>query len=363
MPFDTTYYINSNNNNTAGYIIFPGGTDTSIFLDQGQLPSQLDSLLAGKDSIIFEKYLELSREIQPLSDTETENKFNTDFIPLFLFIGIIFFVIFYGKGKTDSGSRSGNSLEGETETGTIKKKPKTYLTYYGDEIKFSDAELAAILSKRFPYYRQLNLEYQSIFIHRVQKFMAEKTFKIHDERAFKEMPVLISAAAIQLSFGLKKYLLPHFEFIHIHPQEFLRVHPVLCFLEGNVSGHAIRLSWKHFIEGYENPTNGQNVGLHELAHALHYQTFIVERNVDRGFRNYYDGFSSNGDKAYQSEKSKEKNLYSEYAEKNLQEFWAESVEIFFEKPKEMRDHYPQLYESMKSILNQDPVNRIPKLNS
>ena len=43
------------------------------------------------------------------------------------------------------------------------------------------------------------------------------------------MPVLISAAAIQLTFGLKKYLLPNFKFIHIYPKEFLRVQPTICY--------------------------------------------------------------------------------------------------------------------------------------
>jgi Mlc titration factor MtfA (ptsG expression regulator) len=133
------------------------------------------------------------------------------------------------------------------------------------------------------------------------------------------------------------------------------VQPILCFLEGNVSGHSINLSWKHFLDGYANPKDGQNVGLHELAHALYYQTFEVEENIDRNFRSCYDDFNTFGNKAYNTEKTVAGGLYSEYAEKNFQEFWAESVEIFFEKPVEMRSHYPQLYQAMKEMLNQDPV--------
>lgn len=357
MPFDTTYHIKTYNPDVNGKVTIPGEGELTLFLAPWQLPSQFDSLLVRHDSIVYSTHQMLAKE------SESAKTYKPDYAILYVFLAFIAFFLITKTTRFRTWVKKIESVFGIEEEPERIRKPKAYLTYYGDEINFTDAELAVILSKRFAYYRQLNLEHQSIFIHRVQKFMAEKTFKIHDEKAFKEMPVLISAAAIQLTFGLKKYLLPHFEFIHIHPQEFLRVHPVLCFLEGNVSGHAIRLSWKHFIDGYDNPNDGQNVGLHELAHALHYQTFIVERNVDRGFRNYYDGFSANGDKAYQSEKSKEQNLYSEYAEKNLQEFWAESVEIFFEKPKEMRGHYPQLYESMKSILNQDPINHIPKLSS
>lgn len=355
MPFDTTYHIKTQDINSASSITVPGGRDTSIYLERQQLPPHIDSLFKMYDSILMSE--QQSRAI----NYEPNEHYKLGRTMIWFFVILLVFIVIRVRQNLKTGNIDNESMFGD-DTST-KRKPKNYLTYYGDEIEFSDAELAIILSKRFPYYRQLNLEHQSIFIHRLQKFMSEKTFKIHDKKGFKEMPVLISAAAIQLTFGLKKYLLPHFEFIHIYPQEFLRVEPVLCFLEGNVSGHAIKLSWKHFIEGYDNTADGQNTGLHELAHALYYQTFIVERNVDRGFRNYYDGYSVNADKAYKSEKSKEKNLYSEYAEKNLQEFWAESVEIFFEKPKEMRSEYSQLYESMKSILNQDPINHIPILSS
>jgi len=357
MPFDTTYYINSGSNNGSAKFIIPGGTDISYYLEPGQLPSRIDSALAGYDSLIYNLQESIHADVKP------ENTYRHDYGPLIIFLAILFFIIYKGLKNSLPGNPDNANMFGEDEVTEPKPRLKHYLTYYGGDLKFTDAELGAILSKRFPYYRQLNLEYQSIFIHRVQNFMSQKIFKIHDSKAFKEMPVLISAAAVQLTLGLKKYLLPHFEFIHIYPQEFLRVRPILCFLEGNVSGHTIKLSWKHFLAGYENFNNGQNVGLHEFAHALYYQTFVVERNIDKGFKNYYNGFIIDGNKAYDSEKNKTANLYSEYAEKNLQEFWAESVEIFFERPVEMRSHYPQLYASMKSILNQDPINHIPSLGS
>ena len=46
-----------------------------------------------------------------------------------------------------------------------------------------------------------------------------------------------------------------------------------------------------------------------------------------------------------------------YAETNLQEFWAESVELFFEKPFDFNSHYPNVYKALKLLLNQDPLNK------
>jgi Mlc titration factor MtfA (ptsG expression regulator) len=345
MPFDTTYNINTLDENLSGTVTFPGGEDLIITLNPGQLPSMFDSALAHHDSAVTETRIMLQK------DLKKENHWSPDFEFVFIFLAIFGFIIYRFWKRSEVNETYSQTIF----TNKINKGKKNLLTYYGDELYFTDEQIAAMLIKRFPYYKSLSQEEQCIFVKRVQKFMADKTFKIHDEKGFKEMPVLVSAAAIQLTFGLKKYLLPHFRFIHIHPQEFLRVQPILCFLEGNVSGHSINLSWKHFLDGYANPKDGQNVGLHELAHALYYQTFEVEENIDRNFRSCYDDFNTFGNKAYNTEKTVAGGLYSEYAEKNFQEFWAESVEIFFEKPVEMRSHYPQLYQAMKEMLNQDPV--------
>ena len=238
----------------------------------------------------------------------------------------------------------------------IQKSP--YLTYYGESLNFPDEEISAVLQKHFPYFCSLPALEKTRFLERTQLFIADKIFKIHCNPGFKEMPILISAAAVQLTFGLKKYLLPNFTFIHVYPEEFLGVHPTIRVLEGNVSGHAINLSWKHFLEGYRNSSNGQNVGLHELAHALYYQTFVVEENVDRNFRDTFDEFTEYGNKVYQQEALPGNDLYSDYALKNFQEFWAESIEIFFEKSLQLKSTYPALYAALVELLNQDPCTTV-----
>jgi Mlc titration factor MtfA (ptsG expression regulator) len=108
-------------------------------------------------------------------------------------------------------------------------------------------------------------------------------------------------------------------------------------------------------KGYEVGIDGQNVGLHELAHAQYYQTFIVEQQIDKKFRNFFEDFVQHGDKVHHIEKQNNKTLYSPYADKNFQEFWAESIEIFFEKPIALKTQYPDLYNALCFLLNQDPA--------
>jgi MtfA peptidase len=259
------------------------------------------------------------------------------------------------------GSSPRNNFgKSSSDNGIIYSKPapkpiKEYLTYNGRDLKFDEAQIIAVLQKRFVYFNALGMAEQRRFLARHKKFMRSKIFKIHTYNGFKEMPILISATAIQLSFGLEEYMLPYYQNIHIFPQEFLGMHPTMRFLEGNVSGNSINISWKHYLEGYEKKNDGQNLGLHEMAHAYYSQNFTFDGEKDKCFINGFSSYNSCGNKIFEAEKIQSGNLFSDYALKNFQEFWAESVEIFFERPSDMKMQYEELYESMSLLLNQTPV--------
>jgi MtfA peptidase len=50
-----------------------------------------------------------------------------------------------------------------------------------------------------------------------------------------------------------------------------------------------------------------------------------------------------------------RNLLGEYAAVNYHEFWAVSVETFFENPVCLIQDLPELYQAMVSLLRQDPL--------
>jgi len=184
--------------------------------------------------------------------------------------------------------------------------------------------------------------------------MRRKIFIIKDEQGFREMPVLVSAAAIQLTFGLNNYLLPFYRYIRIFPEEFIR-EGSFRILVGNVQHNVISVAWNHFLKGYEDPTNGSNVGLHEMSHALYIQKLVIEEGFANTFSDRYRRILEECGTAAEVEKTGLRDLYSSYAEADLQEFWAETVELFFERPADLRQSYPNVYESMKLLLNQEPL--------
>lgn len=283
-------------------------------------------------------------------------------------LAFIFF-IFYAKFRANKKKNDPNAEDDQkwiqlpTHGGNYYNRAKeevrrpsvAFLTYNGKDLNFSTDEITAILNKRFPYFTKLSTSEKHRFLQRHKKFMSQKIFRIYDKSGFKEMPILISATAIQLSFGLEEYLLAHYKNINIFPQEFLGVEPHIRFLEGNVSGNTINISWKHYLQGYENIANGQNVGLHEMAHAYYCQNMVCEDDKDHGFVSSYGNFDKISDVVFKTELVSPEKLYSDYGLKNLQEFWAESIEIFFERPTAMMEEYPELYTTMTLLLNQHPV--------
>jgi MtfA peptidase len=273
-------------------------------------------------------------------------------ITLLLIVGLIWLIVRQSRNvRSAEADDSNGELEMDKEAGFISSP----LVYRGDNLDFSEEVLRKVLLKHFPYFSRLVHPDQDKFISRLRRFIRSKIFVIHDVKGYREMPILLSAAAIQLTFGLNKYMMPHFTIIQIYPQEFIGMEPMRVLI-GNVSGNTINIAWKQFLEGYKNRYDRNNLGLHEMAHALYFQNFEADENRDTVFQGAFHHFTSLGDKIYEREKLLMVGLYSDYAMKNFQEFWAESIEIFFQNPDKLNTHYPDLYKILCDLLFQDPLN-------
>jgi len=272
---------------------------------------------------------------------------------IFLLISGLLWLIFNQSRplRKPGDDDSNGELEMNKEAGTLTSP----LVYQGEDLDFTEEVLRKVLIKHFPFFVKLIPPDQDKFLSRLKKFIRSKIYVIHDVKGYREMPILISAAAVQLSFGLNKFLMPHFTIIQIYPQEFIALEPMRVLI-GNVSGNTINIAWKQFLEGYRNRFDNSNVGLHEMAHALYYQNFEAEEHIDKNFQDSFHHFMSLGDKVFEREKLLTIGLYSDYAMKNFQEFWAESIEIFFESPDRLNIHYPDLYSMLCDLLCQDPLN-------
>ncbi|HXB92305.1 MAG TPA: zinc-dependent peptidase [Puia sp.] len=216
----------------------------------------------------------------------------------------------------------------------------------------------SVISRYLKYYNRLNLEEQRKFLFRTYLFQHSRNFHYIEVEEAAEMPILVSAAAVQLTFGLDKFKLNYFDDIFILRDDYHYGFYSRPFM-GHVDQTGIYLSWDNFIKGISGQTPNCNVGLHEMGHALAYVNFITRTEEDRHFKQEFPKFSKVARPIFTSmQQGGAKNLLGEYAATNYHEFWAVAVEVFFENPVQFRHELPELYESMSRVLNQDPLNFI-----
>jgi MtfA peptidase len=211
-----------------------------------------------------------------------------------------------------------------------------------------------ILSQYNPYYKSLDNAGRVRFLQRVLLFIEFKEFKYIDITPEEQMPLLISAAAIQLTFGLDNYLLDYFRTIYIIKDNY-RYGLYNVPFEGHVSEEGIYLSWGNFIREFSDYSDGQNVGLHEMAHALTYVNFTVREGRDHAFHDKFNDFSLTARPIFERMQAGETTVLDPYAATNYQEFWAVCVETFFEKSTSFKRQLPELYAALCILLNQDPL--------
>lgn len=321
--------------------------------EYNQLPDSLKGSVE-QQSYVDSVYNALQYINPPKAATEEDSSGESGFsIVMIVVFGIIAFNIYrLIRQLIKEQNNPADAATFETDDGNEPEPAVRYLIYKGDELKFSDDEVHTVCNKYNQYYQKLNADKQPGFIERVQEFIRSKDFYICSPKGYKEMPILISASAVQITFGLKDFLLPYFSNIIIHPEEYFAYDP-FRILVGNVQGHSISLSWKHFLQDYQNPTDGKNVGLHEMAHALQVQYLFRNPKRSNTFKEDYEHYDRIDDDVLNAEKTSGKRLFDENALRNKNEFWATSVELFFEKPVALKTQYPNLYESLRIVLNQD----------
>jgi Mlc titration factor MtfA (ptsG expression regulator) len=212
---------------------------------------------------------------------------------------------------------------------------------------------SAVISRVIPYFSQLNEANKKKFLNRVYNFRKIKSFHFHTVEPAEEIAILVSAAAVQVSFGLRYYHLPFFTDIYILPDAYRGDAKELYI--GHVAPTGIYISWKYFVRGFADYEDGINVALHEMAHALHHENFIGETGIDWDFRKDFEKLSSVFGPLMTQAIVQRKSYLRGYAFVNFQEFWAVSVEYFFENSQGLKDNLPQLYAILCDTLNQDPL--------
>lgn len=212
------------------------------------------------------------------------------------------------------------------------------------------------LENHFPFFKSLPKKSQEIFLKRVAYFITAKKFIPRQlTEVTTEMKVLISAAAIQLTFGFPHLSLSYFTNILVYPDTYYSAISKK-YHKGEVNPRlkAIVLSWKYFVEGYLKK-DGRNLGLHEMAHALRLENRITNQEYDFLDADILKEWEVRAQRTMEEIQNGTEHFFRQYGATNNEEFFAVAVENFFERPTLFLEKHPKTYQTLCRLLKQDPA--------
>lgn len=230
----------------------------------------------------------------------------------------------------------------------------------------------SILRKRLPFFSALPTDLQLQLKRHIAVFIDEKTFigcngmVINDE-----IKVIISAQACLLLLNRKTDFYPKLKEILVYPDAFF-VNNQHTDASGIVWQHRnllageswelgkVVLSWKNTLAGAAIPNDGNNVVIHEFAHQLDQEDGhangapILQHSQD------YITWSAVLSQAFtalqQAANTGAPSLFNYYGATNPAEFFAVATETFFERPDDLFQQHPQLYQELSRFYQLNPIH-------
>ncbi len=118
------------------------------------------------------------------------------------------------------------------------------------------------------------------------------------------------------------------------------------------------LSWFHSQQGAANATDGHNVVFHEFAHQIDDLSGrtdgVPNLSSNQKFSDWARVFDTAYNKHVQLVQMGRSTVIDAYGAEGYEEFFAVSVEVFFEKPASLKREEPEVYEQLAMVFQLDP---------
>ena len=234
----------------------------------------------------------------------------------------------------------------------VFKKPFAF--YAGVDKKTLAAKERQFLFKQLHFYKFLKPVQRRAFDHRVVRFLETREFVAKDDvELTDEMTLLIAATSVQITFGLRYYMMKEFSRIEVYPDVYYNSE-LDQYHKGEVSHDGtVILSWKHFKEGVAVPDDNLNLGIHEFAHTLAFQRLNNRAFRDAFFVDAFDKLMRSVSHPAFRKRIQQRAGFRKYALTNPMEFFAVATEVFFENPQQLKSRHPTIYKLFVEMFNQD----------
>jgi len=231
-------------------------------------------------------------------------------------------------------------------------------------------EWLAILEKNVPLYGRLPEADRRELEGHILVFLAEKRFEgCGGLELTDEIKVTIAAGASLLLLHRETDYYPDLRSILVYPSSFISkvtertsygvvIESDLVRL-GESWGHGyVVLSWDDVRSGAADIHDGHNVTLHEFAHQLDEEDGSANGAPLMEQRSHYIAWARILSAAFEELRHDtmfgNETVLNGYGATNPAEFFAVATETFFEKPHQLKEKHPELYEELKRYYHQDP---------
>jgi Mlc titration factor MtfA (ptsG expression regulator) len=236
----------------------------------------------------------------------------------------------------------------------------------------------SILTRNLPLFGRLPVQDRVELLSHVQVFLAEKRFEgCGGLELTEEIRLTIAAQACLLLLHRETDYYPQLSTILVYPSTYLA--HAERHLEGPIweegdeyrLGHTARqlgvlvLAWDAANWGAANPSDGQNVVLHEFAHQLDFEDYSTDGAPALASRAEYLEWARVMSREFEALRAAEEagttTVLDTYGATNPAEFFAVATEAFFERPSLLRARHPELYAELGKFFRQDPARHFPEV--
>ena len=229
-----------------------------------------------------------------------------------------------------------------------------------------------LIQRHVVFFPRLSAMDRAELLCHIRVFLAEKHFEGCGGFAINdEVRVTIAAQACLLLLHRRTDYFPKLLTILVYPLTYMveekRQVGEHLWEEGTVSrlGETGRrmgslvLSWGAVKHGAADPSDGKNVVLHEFAHQLDFENDAVDGVPELATREqqlvWADVMRSEFASLRAADESDIPTLLNTYGATDPAEFFAVSVEAFFEQPRALLARHPKLYAQLQNYFQQNPV--------
>jgi len=235
------------------------------------------------------------------------------------------------------------------------------------------ATWSAVVERNLAFFRRLSEDDRAELLGHTQVFLAEKHFEgCGGLELTDEIRVTIAAQACLLLLHRNTDYYPELTSILVYPTGYTadeERHIGGGVWEegpedrlGHTGSHlrALVLAWDAASRGASDPSDGENVVLHEFAHQLDFEN----RNADgtpaldthAEYLAWARVMSAEFNELRRAEAVGAATVLDGYGATNPTEFFAVATEAFFERPRALRSRHPELYTELQKFYRQDPVS-------